>query len=420
MIHFSTDCVFSGLKGNYLENDFADANDIYGRSKFLGEISSEGNITIRTSFIGKELGTNRALLNWFLSQKEKIKGYRNAIYSGLTTLEIAKVLDKYVIPNPDLQGLYHLSADNIDKYSLLSLLNKVYKKNLFIEEDLNIRIDRSLNSYKFRNETGYKPLQWEQAIEEMREFGNEKNKLVLQPLGLLVLEFLLKHFDKLFDYTYTRNMETDLDLVAKGNKIWYSICRDCLDNIDECSKELKDDDRETIEIDENHVYMIAKYGPVIKKTVGETTSFLPVKKDIDINKLKNNQYQLSDLIEIKKEDIILGKYKKENVILKKGKYGNYITWGKDNKKSLNGIEKDIEELTIDDVIPLIENKVTLNPSIVRIINNESSIRKGKYGNYIFYQTHHMNKPKFIKLNGFKENYNTCPIENLEEFIEKNK
>ena len=256
--------------------------------------------------------------------------------------------------------------------------------------------------------------------EEMREFGNEKNKLVLQPLGLLVLEFLLKHFDKLFDYTYTRNMETDLDLVAKGNKIWYSICRDCLDNIDECSKELKDDDRETIEIDENHVYMIAKYGPVIKKTVGETTSFLPVKKDIDINKLKNNQYQLSDLIEIKKEDIILGKYKKENVILKKGKYGNYITWGKDNKKSLNGIEKDIEELTIDDVIPLIENKVTLNPSIVRIINNESSIRKGKYGNYIFYQTHHMNKPKFIKLNGFKENYNTCPIENLEEFIEKNK
>ena len=171
LIHFSTDCVFSGLKGNYLENDFADANDIYGRSKFLGEISSEGNITIRTSFIGKELGTNRALLNWFLSQKEKIKGYRNAIYSGLTTLEIAKVLDKYVIPNPDLQGLYHLSADNIDKYSLLSLLNEVYKKHLFIEEDLNIRIDRSLNSYKFRNETGYKPLQWEKAIEEMREFG---------------------------------------------------------------------------------------------------------------------------------------------------------------------------------------------------------------------------------------------------------
>lgn len=171
LIHFSTDCVFSGLQGNYLETDFADANDIYGRSKFLGEITNNGNITIRTSFIGKELGTNRALLNWFLSQKGKIKGYKNAIYSGLTTLEVAKVLDKYVIPNPDLKGLYHLSADNINKYSLLSLLNEVYKKDLFIEEDLNIKIDRSLNSNKFRKETGYKPLKWEKAIQEMREFG---------------------------------------------------------------------------------------------------------------------------------------------------------------------------------------------------------------------------------------------------------
>ena len=171
LIHFSTDCVFSGLQGNYLETDFADANDIYGRSKFLGEISNNGNITIRTSFIGKELGTNRALLNWFLSQKGKIKGYKNAIYSGLTTLEVARVLDKYVIPNPNLKGLYHLSADNINKYSLLSLLNEVYKKDLFIEEDLNIRIDRSLNSNKFRKETGYKPLKWEKAIQEMREFG---------------------------------------------------------------------------------------------------------------------------------------------------------------------------------------------------------------------------------------------------------
>ena len=171
LIHFSTDCVFSGLNGNYLETDFSDANDIYGRSKFLGEISNNGNITLRTSFIGNELGTNRALLNWFLSQKEKIKGYRNAIYSGLTTLEVAKVLDKYVIPNPDLQGLYHLSGDNIDKYSLLSLINKVYKKDLSIEEDFNFKIDRSLNSYKFRKETGYKPLKWEKAIQEMREFG---------------------------------------------------------------------------------------------------------------------------------------------------------------------------------------------------------------------------------------------------------
>ena len=118
LIHFSTDCVFSGLKGDYLESDFSDANDIYGRSKFLGEISGTNSITLRTSFIGQELETKRALLNWFLSQEGKVKGYRNAIYSGLTTLEIARVVDKYVIPNTALEGIYHLSSDKIDKYYL--------------------------------------------------------------------------------------------------------------------------------------------------------------------------------------------------------------------------------------------------------------------------------------------------------------
>jgi len=256
--------------------------------------------------------------------------------------------------------------------------------------------------------------------EDSREFGNEKNKLVLQPLGLLVLEFLLKHFDKLFDYTYTKNMETDLDLIAKGNKIWHSICRECLNDIDDCSKELVGEDKQMITLDDNHVYMIAKYGPVIKKTVGENTTFLPVKKDIDINKLKNNEYQLDEIIETKQEDRVIGNYKKDDVILKKGKYGNYIIWGKDNKKSLTGLEKDVDDLTMEDIIPLIENKVVLNPSIVRNINTDISIRKGKYGNYIFYKTHHMNKPKFIKLANFKGNYNTCPEEEVEKYVEKNK
>ena len=173
LIHFSTDCVFSGLKGDYLESDFSDANDIYGRSKFLGEISGTNSITLRTSFIGQELGTKRALLNWFLSQEGNIKGYRNAIYSGLTTLEIARVVDQYVIPNTSLEGIYHLSSEKIDKYTLLSLLNNAFKKGLDIEEDFNIKIDRSLNSYKFRQETGYKPLEWVKAIEEMRNFGKD-------------------------------------------------------------------------------------------------------------------------------------------------------------------------------------------------------------------------------------------------------
>jgi DNA topoisomerase-1 len=258
-------------------------------------------------------------------------------------------------------------------------------------------------------------------IEDEREFGNEKNKLVLQPLGVLVLEFLIQHFEKLFDYEYTKNMELDLDNIAKGNKVWHHICRDCLADINECSKELGDEDKQVIKIDEEHVYMIGKYGPVIKCGTGDSASFLNVKKDIDIDKLKNNQYKLEDIVESKTASSkSIGKYKGEDVFIKSGKFGNYITWG-ENKKTLNGITKDISELTLEeDIIPLIENTVSLNTAVVRMINSDISIRNGKFGHYIFYKTHRMTKPKFIKLAGFKGNYNTCPIDEMVSFVEKNK
>ena len=171
LIHFSTDCIFSGIKGNYTESDISDANDIYGRSKFLGEIYGSNAITLRTSFIGNEIVSNRALLNWFLSQSGTIKGYKKAIYSGLTTLEIARVLNKYIIPNNSLEGLYHLSSFKIDKYTLLNILKDIYSKKIVIEEDSDYVIDRSLNSDKFKLKTGYQPIEWVKAIEEMKAFG---------------------------------------------------------------------------------------------------------------------------------------------------------------------------------------------------------------------------------------------------------
>lgn len=257
-----------------------------------------------------------------------------------------------------------------------------------------------------------------EEIEDLREFGNEKNKLVIQPLGILVLEFLITHFDKLFDYEYTKKMETDLDTIAKGDTIWHNLCSNCLNDIDDCSKDLKTIEKKVIKIDNLHTFMIGKYGPVIKKTEGENTSFIKCKKDVDISKLENNELSLEDIIETQNPNKIVGQYKKDDVIIKKGKYGNYIEWGK-NKKSLNGIKKDIDDITIDDIIPIIENKVSLNPSIVREINSEISIRSGKYGNYIYYKTEKMNKPKFIKLGGFKGNYNTCLKEEIEEYVSKN-
>ena len=256
-------------------------------------------------------------------------------------------------------------------------------------------------------------------MEDEREFGNEKNKLVVQPLGILVLEFLLKHYEKLFNYEYTKNMETDLDTIAKGEKIWHNLCRECLTDIDECSKDLDGGgDKQIINIDDNHVYMIGKYGPVIKKGDKDNATFLNVKKDIDLEKLKKGEYTLDDIVETKSGNKVIGKYKGNEVILKKGKFGNYITWG-ENKKSLNNIEKDVDELTMEDITKYIENTSAVNPSMIREINENTSIRKGKFGNYIFYKTHNMSKPKFIKLNKFKGDYNSCPIKELEDYVSKN-
>lgn len=171
LIHMSTDCVFSGSNGGYIEGDFPDANDLYGRSKFLGEVDYSGCITLRTSIIGRELNSANSLIDWFLSQSGIVKGYTNAIFSGLPTNEMANVIRDYVIPNQELSGLYHVSVDPISKYELLQLVKSVYGKTIEIVQDDTVRIDRSLNSEKFRKDTGYKPKPWEKLIEEMHQFG---------------------------------------------------------------------------------------------------------------------------------------------------------------------------------------------------------------------------------------------------------
>ena len=296
-----------------------------------------------------------------------------------------------------------------------SIIDKIQERGYVKKEDVKGKRIKCVDYELIKDELA--------EIEDEREFGNEKNKLVLQPLGQLVIEFLIQHFEKLFDYEYTKHMETDLDRVAKSDKIWHEICRDCLEDIDQCSADLCDDDKQVIRIDDRHTYMIGKYGPVIKCGTGDKTTFLPVKKDIDIDKLKKNQYKLEEIIETASSTSTgqsIGKYKGEEVFLKKGKFGNYITWGKENKKTLNGLKKEIDELTMDDLIPLIENTASLNTAIVRIVNSDISIRNGKFGHYIFYKTHHMPKPKFIKLAGFKGNYNTCPPEEIERFVDNSK
>lgn len=168
LIHISTDCVFSGKKGNYLEDDYPDATDIYGKTKHLGEVIAPGALTLRTSTIGHELGTRFGLLEWFLSQ-DSCKGYRNAIFSGLPTLEFAKVLRDVVIPNSKLEGLYHVAAQPINKDALLRLIAKVYQKDVEIQTDEQFSINRSLSSEKFLKATGYRAPDWYEMIEAMHQ-----------------------------------------------------------------------------------------------------------------------------------------------------------------------------------------------------------------------------------------------------------
>jgi dTDP-4-dehydrorhamnose reductase len=166
MIHVSTDCVFSGDDGDYKEEDATDATDVYGKTKALGEVSTGNALTLRSSTIGHEYGTRFGLLEWFLAQTQ-CKGFRHAIFSGLPSVEFARVVRDIVIPNPSLRGLYHVGANPIDKLSLLQLIARIYQKDISIAIDETFRINRSLNTDEFAVATGYRAPDWPELIEAM-------------------------------------------------------------------------------------------------------------------------------------------------------------------------------------------------------------------------------------------------------------
>jgi len=167
MIHFSTDCVFSGKKGNYKESDTSDAEDLYGRTKYLGEVFEPRCITLRTSIIGRELTRKQGLLEWFLSQKGPIRGFRKAIFSGFTTLEMGRIVEGLLVEYPKASGVYHVSSDPISKYDLLVLIKEKMALSVTIEPDDAYQCDRSLDSSRFRMEFQYSPPAWEEMVGEL-------------------------------------------------------------------------------------------------------------------------------------------------------------------------------------------------------------------------------------------------------------
>lgn len=179
LIHVSTDCVFSGRKGGYLESDISDAEDLYGKSKYIGELHDLPHaITLRTSIIGHEFNSAHALIDWFLAQEGKVKGFSRAVFSGLPTVELARVMKDFVLPQPELSGLYHVAAEPISKLDLLRLVATQYGKTIKIEPDDQLVIDRSLNGSRFSAATGYVSPSWPELVSIMHAHRNGHGKYV--------------------------------------------------------------------------------------------------------------------------------------------------------------------------------------------------------------------------------------------------
>lgn len=167
LILFSTDCVFDGEKGDYTESDKPDTTDLYGKSKLLGEVGSQENVlTIRTSIVGRELEGQKSLLDWFL-RSEDIQGYKYAIFSGLPTYSLSKIIDKFIIPQTNLYGVVHIASKPISKLHFLEQVNTHYGLNKSISEEMTVKIDRSLNCDFFCKSSGYEPLSWDVLIPDL-------------------------------------------------------------------------------------------------------------------------------------------------------------------------------------------------------------------------------------------------------------
>jgi DNA topoisomerase-1 len=326
-----------------------------------------------------------------------------------------------------------------------SIIEKIQKRGYVMKEDVKGKKMKCVDFELLPDEL--------QELQTEREFGGEKNKLVLQPLGKIVIDFLITHFNSLFEYDFTKRMEDDLDKVAKGELTYKDICAYCMSQVTDLIRELKDKNiqKDSVVIDDVHTYVITSKGPAIKcitqnENGKKVTSYKSVKKDVDIARLKRGEYTLEQIVNdkgtIETGGMHLGVYDGVDIVIKKGKYGLYFVWG-ENKKSLSGIfpkSKNPETITYHEIVKIIEaslvcanagaaasdteqtntNKVqeTIAPKgMVRFITKDLSIRNGRFGDYIFYKTAEMKNPSFLKIKGFKEDYKTCSLDILIQWIE---
>ena len=350
-------------------------------------------------------------------QEETSKNYQYILNLGKNiTMKPTKINSKFTLI--ELKSHYTeaklvqlLEENGIGRPSTFaSLIDKIQERKYVEKQNITGKeiecIDFSLTDYNISE------------LVSKREFGNEKNKLVIQPLGIIVIEFLLEKFNLFFNYEYTKEMEDNLDKIAndiENSIVWHKLCDDCYQSLISVTNKLHDLKKFSLNIDNNHTLIIGKHGPVVKCIDSKDTTkvtFLPVKKNLDFENLKSNDIKLDDIIDntiISKNAI--GKYKGQDLFIKKGKYGIYAQWGKETKslkENFEGLE--INNIQYIDVIKYLD-KDLLDPTkpvgLVRELNNNLSIRTGKYGDYIFYKKTRAKKPEFYKLNGFNTDHKKC-------------
>ena len=335
-----------------------------------------------------------------------------------------------------------LESNGIGRPSTFSsIIDKIQDRGYVKKENVKGKAIKCVNYELIDNEIDEKT--------EEKEFGNENNKLVIQPTGVLVIEFLMKQFGNFIDYDYTKIMEERLDKIAKGEETCFDLCNSCSNElttlIKGCKKANGTDISTTgssggIKIDDYHTYVVAKYGPVIRQVKNGETKFITVKPNIDVERLKRGEYKIDDLVDLigSTSGKYLGVYNEEEIYLKKGKYGLYIKLAGKNK-SLNNIQKAEQDITLADVIKTLgttvplglmryandgsysvesnkETKPGLPPSVVRYLSKTLTIRNGKFGHYIFYKTDEMTKPKFLQIKKYEGDYMEDDVEDVIDWI----
>jgi DNA topoisomerase-1 len=259
--------------------------------------------------------------------------------------------------------------------------------------------------------------------------GAEQRKLVIDPVGVIVIEFLIEAFPELFSYDYTKTMELRLDAVAAGKEDWTYICRDCYSEIKRMIKALDKIEKTSYNVDENYTVVFQKTGATLKHKTQTTEEGRPVFKSIkktlklDLEVLAAGGYTYEDLVEL--DNNVLGEWNGGPVLVKTGKYGVFMEYldedGNTQNKSLKTIVKSVDKITFQDVLPILSGddiKDTSNKLVLRVFTPSLSVRKGKYGPYLYYKTKTMDKPSFLNLRNFDQGFGVCSVKDMVEWVER--